>query len=917
MRVIRHLIASFRRSRLDDEMREELAQHAERKARQLAAEGLQPEEAHRQAVLAIGNATRLREDSRDIWGFPALDSVVQDVRYGLRQIVRSPAFSATAIASLAVGIGAGAAVFSLADAVLLRSLAVRDPGSVFVVKWRSGPVFPFSSLNGYGDQTAEGLASTSFSRAAYLSFVHDAIRYVDVLGFADLYEVNLTIDGRSEGGTAHAVSGNYFDLLGLQAAQGRTLGPMDDTPAGLPAAVISDRCWKRRFGGAPDALGRTLQVSTVPFTVVGIAPASFHGTGQVGSDPDVFIPLSLHARVMPNDDPLDDPNFWWVVMMARLKPGVHAEDARSALDVLLKRTVATARPNLAAADYPRVELLPGGRGQLEDRDGMRDPLRTMAFVTMVVLLVACANVAGLLLARGRARVRELSIRVAIGAPRRRVVRQLFIEALLVGLAGCALGVGIANWLSAALAPALSTGLEAADILARIDLRVLGFALGTACVCAVLFGVFPALRATDLTGFAGLQESGRGTIAGRGRRLLSSALVVAQIALSLLLVVSATLMVRTVLNLERVDLGFDPSNLLLFRIDPTLNGYNADRTTAFYARVLERLRGAPGVTAVTLSSNRLISNSASINILSRLDETPPEPGSAAMHDYGKTHVAWSLTVDDQFFQALGIRLLRGRSFVAADANGPRTALVNRALARQVFHTEDVVGRQVRLGTLKQTGSLLDIVGLVEDARYSSLRDSMPPTIYVYYRHGPPMKNPPTFEVRTSGSPAALVTTVREIVREIDPAVPVDRMMTQSEQIAKSLRQERLFARLATLLGAVALLLSGIGVYGLLAYTVARRTPEIGLRMALGAARGRVLWMVLCESLVLASAGLIVGVPVALAGTRVLRSLLYGLPPGDPATLAGAATAMLLLGAAAGYVPARSASRVDPLAALRAE
>jgi predicted permease len=917
MRMIRHLIAWFRRSRLDDEMREEIAQHVAWKTEQLAAEGVSPADARRQAALAVGNVARLREDSRDIWGFPTLDSVAQDVRYGLRQIARAPAFSGIAIGSLAIGIGAGAAVFSLADAVLLRAMAVRDPASLTVIRWWSGPVFPFNSLNGYGAQTDAGLGSTSFSRAAYRSFGTEASRYLDVLGFADLYQVNLALDGRAELGSAHAVSGNYFDLLGVPAAQGRTLGAIDDAPAAAPAAVISDRFWRRRFGGDGAAVGRTLVINKVPFTVVGVAPASFHGTGQVGSDPDVFVPLALHARVMPDDDPLDDPNFWWVLMLGRVKPGVRVEDAQAALDVLMKRTVGAAKPSLAPKDYPRVELVPGGRGQLEERDGMRDPLRTMAWVTVVVLLVACANVAGLLLARGRARVRELSIRVAIGASRRRVVRQLLTESLLIGLAGGALGVGIAHWLSAAMAPALSTGVEPGDLLARVDLRVLGFAVTLAIACAALFGVVPSLRATDVSVGARLRESGRGWVAGAGRRFVPSALVVAQMALSLLLVAGAALLVRSVRNLERVDLGFDPSNLLLFRVDPSLDGYDFSRTSAFYAGLLDRLRATPGVRAATLSSHKLIANSASTSIVMRTDEASPDLGGAEMRTFGKTHLGWSMAVDDRFFATLGIPVLRGRTFTAADAAGPRTVIVNRALARQLFQTDDVVGRQFYSGTQKQAGSLLEIVGVVEDARYSSVRDAVPPTLYLSYRHAPGMKTPATFEVRTEGAPQAMAASLREIVRQMDPALPVDGVMTQSDQVARSLRQERLFARLASLLGGVALLLSAIGLYGLLAYAVARRTPEIGVRMALGAGRARVLWMVQRESLVLAGLGLVAGVPAAIAGTSVLKSMLFGLPPGDTATLAGAAAVMLVLAVAAGYVPARRAASVDPLSGLRAE
>jgi predicted permease len=918
MRMLRHLVAWLRRGRLDDEMREELAQHAAWTADQLVADGIPPDEARRRAAVAMGNATRLREDSRAVWGFSAIDTVAQDVRYGFRLLRRTPGFTTVAVLSLAIGIGATTAVFSLADAVLLRAMAVKDPSNLFIVKWRSGPVFPFSSLNGYGEQTEAGLASTSFSFAAYHAFQTDAARALDVVGFADLDRVNVVLDGRAELGAAHAVSGNYFDVLGVVPQMGRPLGPADDQYAAAPAAVVSDRFWQQRLDGSPAAIGRAILVNSVAFTVVGVAPKAFHGTGQVGSDPDIYLPLALKPRVLPDDDPPLDPNFWWVLMMARLKPGARADEARNALDVLLKRTVAAAKPTLAAKDFPRIDLLAGGRGQVETRNDMRDPLETMGIVTVLVLLVACANVAGLLLARGRARMRELSVRVAIGAPRGRVVRQLLTESLMVALAGAGLGVVLARWMSGTLAPALTTGTDVPSVLTAIDTRVVLFATVTACMSAIVFGLLPAFRATHLNLGAGLQDAGRGAVRRSGHRALSGALIVAQIALALLLVSGAGLLVRTLRNLEHVSLGWDASNLLLFRVDPSLNGYSGPRARDLYTRILERVRATPGVTAATLSNHTLIANSSAIGIVTRRDETRPAPGSAELRAFQKSHLGWNLMVDERFFATLGIPLVRGRTFTPADEGGQQVAVINRALARQLFGTDDAVGREFDFGSQKRTNAPgVAIIGVVEDASYTSIRDGKPPTMYFYYRQHPEMKSAPTFEVRTAGPPAALTASMRDIVRELDAKLPMYGVMTQTDQIKMSLRQERLFAGLATLLGTIALLLSAIGLYGLLAYAVARRTPEIGLRMALGAARGRVQWMVLRESLVLAAIGLVVGVPLALAGTRVLASMLFGLDPRDPVTLAAAAAMMLVLAVLAGYLPARRASRVDPLVALRAE
>jgi predicted permease len=915
IRLSPHLRAAARRRHLDAELREEMAQHVEWKTQSYTALGVPDDEARRRAFLDVGNVTRLREDARAMWGFPTLDSIVQDLVYGFRLLRRSPAFTGVAVLSLAIGIGATAAVFSLAEGVLFREMAVADPSSVVVIKWRSGPVYPFSSLNGYGEQNEAGLASTSFSYAAYQSFASDAAQYMDVLGFADLDRVNLVSDGQAELVPANAVSGNYFGVLGVSAAAGRTLGTFDDAEGGAPAAVISDSLAKRRFGGAATAVGRTVAINSIPFTIVGVAPSVFHGTGQVGTSPDVYVPFALKQRVNPNDDPPRDPNFWWVLMLGRLKPGIDAARAQDALDVLLKRTVAAAKPALAAKDLPRVTLLPGSRGQVEVREEMRDPLETMGIVTTLVLLVACANVAGLLLARGRARMRELSVRAAIGAARRRIVRQLVTESLMIAAAGGIIGVALAEWLSAALAPALGAALEEARWLSGLDARVVLFAAATAAVCALIFGLAPAFRATQTDVSATLQDASRGAVSNRRR--LSAALVVVQIATSLLLVAGAGLLVRSLRNLQLADLGFDPSHLLLFRIDPTANGYEGRRAIDLYSRIRDRARATPGVAAASLSSHRLISHSSSIAVARRPDETVPPQGSPDARAFDRSHLAWNMTIDERFFQTLGIPMLHGRTFEPADEQGAPVVVVNQALARQLFQSDGVIGRELVFGSRQEQRLPMHIVGVVADARYTGIREPKPPTFYMYYRQHPEMKNAPTFEIRTAGTPSALAASMREIVHGMDPNLPMFAVLSQSEQIASSLNRERLFARLATLLGAAAVLLSAIGLYGLLAYGVAGRTREIGLRMALGAAQRTVRWMVLRESILLVGIGLAVGVPGALAGTKILQSLLFGLDARDPMTLAAACVFLVALALLAAYVPARLAARVDPMIALRAD
>jgi predicted permease len=548
---------------------------------------------------------------------------------------------------------------------------------------------------------------------------------------------------------------------------------------------------------------------------------------------------------------------------------------------------------------------------------MSDPLATMGAVVAIVLLVACANVANLLLARGRARSREMAVRVAIGAPRARLVRQLLTEGVLLAIVSGALGLLMSRWIAVALLPALGgwgrANLEI-PLEMPLDWRVGAFTAVVAGTCSILFGLVPSLRATDVTLAAGLQEGTRGSVGSARRVGLGGVLVVAQVALSMLLVTAAGLLVYSVRNLQRVQTGFDASSLLLFTIDPSLNGYGDERGRALYTGALERLAAVPGVRSASFSSHALISGSGSGGIATPPGVAPPGRGSegrAFFEKYGTSR----LVIDDRFHSTMGIPMLSGRAFTPADsAEAPSVAIVNETLARQLFGDTRVVGRQFKLG-VGPTVPLTEVVGVSADARYNSIRRPAPPTVYLTYRQRPAEEV--TFELKTSGNPAGLVPAVREAMRDMDPNVPLTNFRTQEEQILSSLRTERLFARLATLLGAVTLVLSGVGLYGLLAYAVTRRTQEIGVRMALGAERSSVRWMIVKQSLVLVGLGLLLGIPAALMGTRLVESMLFELTPRDPATIAGAAVAMLAVALAAAYVPAVRASRVDPIVALRAE
>ncbi len=912
--MVRRLVLWLRRGRLDDELRDEVALHIDLRRRGLIDAGMDPREASAQAKRMFGNATVIREETREMWGFPSLDTLAQDVRYGARLLRRSPTVTIAAVLSLAIGIGASAAVFSLADRLLLQRLPVRAPEELQVLRWRSGPSYPFSSLNGnsWGDDS--GIGSTSFSLEALRRARAEAQDAIDVFGFADLDRVSLVVNGRADLGEATAVSGNYFSVLQVSVERGRVLGESDDQANATPTAVISDALWRERFNGMPDAVGHPLIINGAPFTVVGITPPTFHGTGQIGSSPDVYVPLTQRNQVVRGSDDPADPDFWWVLMMGRLRPGADRERVRARLDLIVKQTVRAVRPAISDNELPKLEVIDGSQGQVEGRESMREPLKMMSLVVGIVLLVACANVANLLLARGRARVRELSVRIALGAPRRRVVRQLLTEGVLLAVCGSVLGLLLSQSIARALVPATVRGLDPIFIGTGASLRVVGFVAALATACVAIFAVIPALRATDVSLIAGLHEASRRSAPVR-RRGVSAALVIVQFSLSMTLVASALLLVRSVRQLQQVDLGFDASNVLTFKLDPALNGYDREHVRDIYARVLERLRATPGVESATLSNHTLISNASSIVLAARNEEPVVDPTSAAAPGFRATHRAWRLNIDPQFFDTMKIRVERGRPLDDRDTAGSqRVAVINQALAHQLFHSDEVVGRQFRTD-MSAGAPTYEIVGVCSDARYTSLRVPKPPTMYVSYRQQD--SGAITFEVRTTGAPAAFVSTAREIVRTVDANVPMFRVQSQEQQIAASLRREQLLATLAGWLGAVAVLLSAIGLYALLAYAVTQRTVEIGIRVALGAGRTSVRWLIVRQSLLIAAAGLAFGAAAAFASTGLLTAMLFNVAPRDPISFVLAAVIMLGVSMVAGYIPARRASRIDPLTALRAE
>jgi predicted permease len=674
--------------------------------------------------------------------------------------------------------------------------------------------------------------------------------------------------------------------------------------------MISYGLWQRRFGGAPGVVGRPISVNGVPATIVGVTPRGFQGAMQVGASPSVFVPLAAAARLERHDQHFD-PNHWWVLMLARLQPGTTAEAAGAAMASIVRGTVLEHRPSVSTEAMPRIVLEPGARGQLEERRGMVEPLRVLAIVVAIVLLAAIANVAGLMQMRANARVHETAVRLSLGATRWRLVRQAQTECLLVGgLAGIValpVTVAVAHVLLPALGRDDSMALEMG-----IDGSTTLLTLAVACVATVLCGAAASFRRTVPGAIAAAAHSTR-SVPGGARQLGPGGLLVgAQMALCLVLVSGASLLAMTVRNLDRIDPGFDASSLLLFRIDPSLTGYEGDRLVALYDRLLASIRSLPGVESATVSAHTPIADSASI-LQVRLPGDPPPESEADAPGRVRRPLVWRQTVEDAYFRTMRIPVLAGRTLDARDSQSShKVAVVNAQFMRDVLGGGPAVGRRFHLGGAADAPQL-EIIGVVGDARFSRMRADVPPTAYVSYRQQ--SAGAMTFEVRTAGDPAASVPAVRRAVAEGAPGVPLFDVRTQEAQIAHSLRRERLFARLATMLGAVTLILCAVGVYGLLATHVTRRTPEVGVRMALGAAPATVRWMVIRQALLLAGGGAAVGVPAAFGGLRVVGSLLYGVRPTDPLAIGAAVVLLAALGVLAAWLPARRASRVDPVVALR--
>ncbi|MGA7411000.1 MAG: ABC transporter permease [Bryobacteraceae bacterium] len=898
------------RSRVEAEMDAELRFHIDAYAEDLVRSGVSRNEALRRARVEFGGVEMQKEECRASLGLRLWDELQSDLRYGWRSLGHSRVFTAVAVLSLALGIGANTAIFTLAKEVLLKTMAVPHSERLRLFTWIAKPrIQNFGGAWGSFDRNSAGdMVGTPFPYPLFIEMRRHNEVLGDLVAFKDLYKLTATIDGQAEAVDGMLVSGNFYQTLGAQVIAGRGITPEDDSVSANPVAVISDAYWARRFGRSASALGKAINLNRVPITIVGVNSPQFNGA-KAGGTPEIFFPISLQPQVIPRPKGslLTSNSFWWLMVMGRLKPGVSQEAAQAALDVSFRNAFHATLPDKKDSDMPRFELVAGSRG-LDLRKGeFKKPIYVLLSVAGLVLLIACANLANLLLARSATRQREMSVRLAMGAGRYRIVRQVFTESMLLAFLGGTAGL-LLGYMGRNIIPNLfGDSWRARSFEADFDWRVFAFAFAITVVTGLLFGVAPAWHSTRTDVNAGLKETGRAT-AGRPKALLGKSLVVLQVSHSLLLLIGAGLFLRTLVNLKSAAIGFNPEHILLFQLDPPRAHYPSQQRVALFRRIEEKVSTLPGVQAATVSSDPLLAQSLDNGCFAPSDKpagSRPRP-------------VLTNNVGARFFETFGIPIVEGRGFSVHDtATAPKVAIVNRQLASKFFGQTNPIGRTISdCDSDSAAATPIAIVGVAADAKYDNLRDAAPPTLYLPYTQLDDADSM-TFEIRTAASTASIVAELRDAVRSVDKDLPLLEVRTQTQQIDAILTEERVFATLTTGFGLVALILASIGIYGIMAYTVSRRTNEIGIRMALGAQAPEVLTMVLGETSLLTCIGIGVGLALAIGMTRVLASMLYGLKPTDIATFTSAALLLLVIALIAGLAPARRAAGVDPMRALRHE
>jgi predicted permease len=915
--------ALFRRRKPVDDLEEEIRSHLAMEEQENLESGMAPDEAHYAALRRFGNVTLTQERSREMWGWNSVETLWQDVRYGLRMLRKSPAFTIVAVITLALGIGANSAIFNVLDAVLLRLLPVKAPEQLVVL------TDPDAHGRWYG---AEG-GNRSLLAFSEFQYLHDHNDVFSGIFAADSETPKLEVSiGNSSTGLAEEpetarvqlVSGDYFSVLGVGATAGQTFTREVDRARGAsPVAVLSYPFWKERFNLDPAILGKTIRIHQTTFEIIGVAPSGFFGA-TVGQAPDVWVPLMMQDAVYPGRDLLAPaPPFMnqyaWLQVMARMRPGVTLQQSKAAINVVFRGLLINSLGSSGTQQQRRgyldqqINLQPGSRGASTLHEAFANPLEVLMGIVVLVLLIACANVANLLLARGAARQKEFAVRMAVGAGRSRLARQLLLESLLLAVLGAAMGAVLAQWVDRLLLREVvgaTLGPGAIQLNVGVDAHTLGFTVVVAVLTTLLFGVVPAMRATSLDVSPVLKSAPGARSGGTSHHFLSTgkSLVVAQVAISMILLVAAGLFVHSLARLSEVSLGYNRDRLLLFRLDAAPAGYKGPAIIRLEQDLLARFSAIPGVRAATLSSNGLFQGSDSGD---PIDVEGYTPKSGVEIHSRMDHVG------PGYFSAVGIPLLRGREIGPQDgATGPRAAVINLAFAREFFPNTDPIGKHVR-DTFPGNPGDTEIVGVVADAKYHSLREETRPRIFA------PIFNPlwehaaVVYEIRTAADTESVGRALRKAVQETNPALPQIEIETMSGLVDHSLGTDRLIAMLSSCFGALALLLASIGLYGVMSYAVARRTNEIGIRMALGARRSNVLQLVLGHGSKLTLVGVAIGIVGALVLTRFLSSLLYGVKPTDPLTFLIVSVVLAGVALLASYIPARRATKVDPMVALRYE
>jgi len=904
-RRLRYWIQSARRN---EALREEMELHLAETAAELEAYGMTAECARAEARRRFGNVGLKHEESREIWITRFWSELGQDVRYASRTMAANKAFSALAVLSLALGIGANTAIYSFMESILLRSLPVADPGSLVVLNWHSRPpqnadkewAHVMHGLQGRAWPGDKGeMSSGMFPYPAFEMLGDENPVFSTLFGYFNGQTKTLAVRGEAASASTEYVTGGYFRGLAVSPAAGRLIGSGDDRPGAAPVAVISFATSQNRFGGAPNAIGQSILVDNVPFTVIGVAPPDFFGVDPAAA-PDLYLPL--HTNLLLDGDRAArmyrDENFYWIEMMGRLRPGVTMAQAQAVLAPRFHQWVAaTATTDGERAKLPALTLNPGAAGLGSLRREYSKPLYVLLAMVVLILAITCANIANLLLARAAARRREMALRLSLGAGRFRVVRQLLTESIMLASLGGAAGVLFAIWSVRALTFLFSGGRENFTLHAELNWHVLGVTAALSVVCGLFFGLAPAIQATRPDVMPAL-KNGRG---GGARRHTQDVLVVAQIAMSFGILVAAGLFVRTLDRLHSIPLGYARENILLFSLNARQAGHRNPGIATFYENLRKRFESIPGVKSATLSqSSMIMAGEAGGTYMGTI-----KIGAAAIEGAGV------MVTGPRFLTTMQIPLLAGREIDDRDQPGSTpVAVISEELARTYFGNENPVGRRITFVDDKRD---LEIVGVSGNVRYGRLKEESPMTVFVAARQFSPDRV--TYALRTAGDPLRYVQSVVEIVREADSGIPVKDVVTQAAEIDRTISREVMFAKLCTAFAVLALLMACVGLYGTMSYKVARQTGEIGIRMALGARRGAVVWMVLRRVLLLAAAGLAISVPAALIASRLVKSFLFDTQPNDPGTLALAGAVLLSAVILAGYAPARRASRIDPLAALR--